>query len=300
MQDNGTIIKAVSGQYVVQSGLDTVVCKARGRFRFEQITPLVGDRVVFSVGEDGSGVIEEILPRKNAFVRPPVANLDQLVIIASNVIPVTSPFLIDRMTVIAALNDADCVIVLNKCDLDRADALYDIYTTAGFRTIRTSARTGEGIEALRAALAPPSESGEMRISVFTGNSGVGKSSILNSLSPEFQIATGEVSQKLGRGRHTTRHVELFHLADGVFIADTPGFSSFDTGAMDLCDKTELQYLFREFKPYLGQCRFRDCAHIKEVGCAVLEALKEGAIHPARHDSYTRLYEQTAQIKPWER
>ncbi|NLM83746.1 MAG: ribosome small subunit-dependent GTPase A [Clostridiales bacterium] len=300
MQDNGTIIKAVSGQYIVQTGTNTVVCKARGRFRFEQVVPLVGDRVVISTAEDGTGVIQEILPRKNAFVRPPVANLDQLVIIASNVIPVTSPYLIDRMTAIAALNDADCVIVLNKCDLDRADALYEIYTTAGFRTIRTSAVTGEGIEELRAALAPPSESGEMRISVFTGNSGVGKSSILNCLSPEFHIATGEVSRKLGRGRHTTRHVELFRLSDGVFIADTPGFSSFDTGEMNLFDKTQLQHLFREFKPYLGRCRFTNCAHLKEIGCAVLEAVRNGEIHPVRHESYARLYEQTAQIKPWEK
>lgn len=297
MRKTGTIIKAVSGQYVVSSDTETVTCRARGRFRFQQVTPLVGDRVLYSIAEDGTGVLEEILPRKNAFVRPPVANLDQLVIIAANAIPVTSPYLIDRMTAIAELNGADCVIVLNKCDLDPADELFEIYTKAGFRTIRTSAKTGEGMEELRAALEPPA--GETRVSVFTGNSGVGKSSILNCLSPEFGIATGEVSQKLGRGRHTTRHVELFRISEGVYIADTPGFSSFDTGVMELRDKTKLQHLFREFAPYLGQCRFSDCAHIKEIGCAVLEARERGEIHPTRHENYVRLYQEAAQFKPWE-
>jgi ribosome biogenesis GTPase len=289
----GIILKAISGFYYVEAGDETIECKARGRFRRDNITPLVGDIAEITVTGGGQGVLEDILPRKNAFVRPPIANVDQLVLIASGVIPVTDPYLIDRMTVIAAHNGCDCVICINKADLDTADALYDTYTRAGFTTIRTSAKTGEGIKALREAI-------RGKVSAFTGNSGVGKSSILNLLEPGFNIAVGEVSQKLGRGRHTTRHVALYRLSDGALVADTPGFSAFDTELMGLVSKEALPGLFRDFEPYLDGCRFRDCAHVKESGCAVLEALGRGELAPSRHQSYVRLYEQLSQVKDWER
>lgn len=290
---NGIILKAISGFYYVEVGSETVECKARGRFRHDNITPLVGDFAEITMTGNGEGVLENVLPRKNSFVRPPIANLDQLVIIASAVIPVTDPFLIDRMTAVAAQNDCDCIICINKYDLDRGDKLFDIYCASGFTTLRTSAETGEGIPELLGVI-------KGSVSAFTGNSGVGKSSILNVLEPDFNITTGDVSQKLGRGRHTTRHVELYKLKNGAIVADTPGFSSFDAGETALAGKTQLPFLFREFEPFLGRCRFADCAHVKETGCAVLGALCEGRIQQSRHASYVRLYEQAKQQNAWER
>lgn len=290
----GTILKALSGFYYVDdgSGGPPVACRGRGRLRHEKVSPLVGDKVRFTALGDGSGMVDEILPRRNKFQRPAVANIDQLVIIASGAVPVTDPYLIDRMVSIAAWKGCECVICINKCDLDGADDLYTIYHDAGFPTFRVSAETGEGMDALYAAIAG-------KVSAFTGNSGVGKSSILNRLEPGFLLPVGEVSGKLGRGRHTTRHVELFRLGNGAIVADTPGFSSFDTEALEGCGKEELASTFREFAPYLDGCRFVGCAHVKEKGCAVLAALAEGRIQPSRHESYVRLYEQCAQRNPWE-
>ncbi len=288
----GIIFKALSGFYYVFDGQRQVACRARGKFRKEGVSPLVGDRVEMSLLPDGAGAIDAILPRKNCFIRPPVANIDQMVIIASAVIPVTDPFLIDRVTAIAGHYGCECIICVNKSDLVSGEKLFDTYRRAGYRTILTSAVTGEGLKELEECL-------KDKVSAFTGNSGVGKSSILNALEPELNIAVGEVSRKLGRGRHTTRHVELFRLRCGAVIADTPGFSSFDTERMDLILKDELQYVFPEFEPYICRCRFADCAHVKEKGCAVLQAVENGDIPKSRHESYVRLYEQAKQIKEWE-
>ena len=289
----GIIMKALSGFYYVDDGTTVTTCRGRGKLRHEKLSPLVGDRVAFTPLSDGQGALDRILPRKNEFYRPAVANIDQLVIIASEAIPVTDPFLIDRVAAIAEGRDCDCIICINKCDLASGNELAAIYQAAGFRTIQVSAETGEGIETLREAIAG-------KLSAFTGNSGVGKSSILNALEPGVVIATGEVSEKLGRGRHTTRHVELFRLSFGAVVADTPGFSSFDVERMELMRKEELQHCFREFSPFLGECQFQDCAHIKEKGCAVLEAVKAGKIPKSRHQSYVRLYEQAKAIPDWER
>lgn len=289
----GIILKALSGFYYVQCGEgEPVTCRARGKFRYKKITPLVGDRVAITMQEDGSGSLDEILPRRNFFQRPAVANIDQMVIIASGAIPVTDPFLVDRIVALAESKECEPIICINKWDLVQAEELYQIYTAAGFHTIKVSAETGLGIEELRSLLAG-------KVSAFTGNSGVGKSSILNALQPDFGLATGEISEKLGRGRHTTRHVELFPVSGGL-IADTPGFSAFDTDKGEIRDKELLQHTFREFRPYLDECRFIGCAHVKEKGCAVLEALKEGKIQPSRHRSYVRLYELAKENKPWEK
>jgi len=292
LEREGIIFKAVSGAYDVDTESGLVRCKARGRFRKEGVTPLVGDRVRVSVTEDGSGRLEEILPRKNAFIRPPVANIDKLVIFASAVIPVTDPFLVDRIAAIAELKNCTPVICINKSDLDAGDALYAIYSRCGFPTIRTSAVTGEGLEKLQVEIAGS-------VCAFTGNSGVGKSSILNALDPGRVLQVGEVSEKLGRGRHTTRHVQLFRLPCGAVAADTPGFSAFDTDRMELTSLEMLSSAFREFAPYTGKCRFQDCRHVHEPGCAVLQALADGKIAPTRHASYVRLYEQVRLIKAWE-
>lgn len=293
MTNTGIIMKALSGFYYVDVGeKERIACRARGKFRHRQITPLVGDRVEITRLENGSGMVDEILPRKNEFIRPAVANVDQLVMIVSQATPVTDPFLIDRMTSLAEGKNCDSIICINKCDLERADELFDIYTACGFPTIRVSAETGEGIDELASLIAG-------KVSAFTGNSGVGKSSILNALEPDFSLMVGAVSEKLGRGRHTTRHVELFRLKNGAVVADTPGFSSFDTDQTEVRKKDVLAQTFREFKPYLEQCRFVGCAHIKEKGCAVRDAVKQGRIPPSRHASYVRLYEQAKSHKEWE-
>ena len=289
----GIIRKALSGFYYVDDGQSVTTCRARGKHRHAKITPLVGDRVRFTPLEDGSGALDEILPRKNEFYRPAVANIDLLVVVASQAVPVTDPFLIDRVAAIAAARGCETLVCVNKCDLEPGEDLAGIYERAGFQTLRVSAQTGEGIEALRQAIAG-------KVCAFTGNSGVGKSSLLNALEADFDLATGEVSDKLGRGRHTTRHVELFRLSRGTLAADTPGFSSFDVDKLELARKEELQYAFREFAPCLGKCQFQDCAHVKEKGCAVLAAVRSGEIPATRHQSYVRLYEQAKAIPDWQR
>lgn len=289
---SGIIIKALSGFYYVKTENGILECKARGRFRLDGTSPLVGDRVQCSLDANGKGRIDRVEDRKNWFVRPAVANIDTLVFMAANTNPVTDPFLIDRVSVIAAEAGCELVICINKVDIDRGEQLYRIYSQAGFPVVRTSAATGEGVSELLNVL-------RGKVCAFTGNSGVGKSSILNVLLPGIHIETGEVSEKLGRGRHTTRHVELYELGEDTYIADTPGFASFDIEMMQTIDKEQLQYDFIEFAPYLGSCRFNDCAHLKEPGCAVTAALAEGKIGESRYSAYVKLYELTAQHKPWE-
>lgn len=288
----GRIRKALSGFYYVDCAQGPVTCRARGRFRKEGVSPLVGDRVELTLTGEADGVIDAIEPRRNAFARPAVANIDQLVIVASDAIPRTDPYLIDRMTAIAALKNCDVLVCVNKSDLARADELCAIYEKAGLPHVLTSAETGEGVEQLREMLAG-------KLSAFTGNSGVGKSSLLNALDPQFAIKTGEVSQALGRGKHTTRHVELYALENGAELIDTPGFSSFDTEELGLELKAKLPETFLDFAPYLDSCRFVGCSHTKEKGCAVLAAVKSGAISRSRHESYLRLYQELKELKEWQ-
>ena len=287
----GRILRSLSGFYDVLTGEGIVTCRARGILRKEGNSPLTGDLVEITV-EKGKGMVEKILPRKNHFIRPAVANVDALVVFAANVNPVTEPFLIDRVAAIAGDQEVPVYLCVNKCDLDPAADLVRIYEHAGFPVICTSAETGEGVEALRALL-------EGKLTAFTGNSGVGKSSILNRLAPGLQLETGEVSERLGRGRHTTRHVELSRLGENTSVADTPGFSSFDTDQMELILKENLQYAFPDFGAFLGKCRFDDCSHRKEPDCAVRAAVEAGDIEASRYESYLRLYEKSSQIKAWE-
>ena len=287
--EQGRIVKALSGFYDVDLGGGRIVtCKARGRLRKEGTTPLVGDQALVE-----NAMVQEILPRRNWFVRPAVANLDLLVLLASEVIPVTEPFLVDRITAIAGSQGAEAVIVVNKTDLSGEGELARIYRRAGYQVVCTSAVTGQGIEELRALIAG-------KVVALSGNSGVGKSSILNRLAPSLCLPPGEVSDKLGRGRHTTRHIQLFSLPDGTYVADTPGFSSFDTEQMEVILKENLQYAFPDFAPFLGKCQFHDCAHLREPGCAVTGALARGEIEPSRYESYRRLYEIARDRRAWEK
>ena len=286
----GRIKKALSGFYYVDTGEGIVTCRARGRFRKEGVSPLVGDMVEITVSGT-EGMVNAIELRRNVFARPAVANIDQLVIVASNAIPRTDPYLIDRMTAIAALKNCEVLLCINKSDLDRADELCAVYAQAGLPFVLVSAETGEGVEELRERIAG-------KLSAFTGNSGVGKSSLLNALDPHFSAQVGEVSQALGRGRHTTRHVELYKLSGGAELIDTPGFSSFDTAELGLELKEKLPETFADFAHYLGGCRFVGCSHTKEKGCAVLAAVKAGEISPSRHASYLRLYNELKDLREW--
>ena len=287
----GIIIRSISGFYTVSDGITQLTCKPKGRFRYESLSPLVGDHVIFSTAENGTGVIDEILPRKNSFIRPAVANVDLMIFVACAVNPVTDPFLIDRVSVIAENAGCRFALCFNKSDLDRAEELYEIYRKSDFPIIQTSAENGEGMPEIRELI-------HGKTSVLTGNSGVGKSSLLNRLMPELKIETDVVSTRLGRGKHTTRHVELYPLDNSTFVADTPGFASFDIGMVDQIEKEHLAMLFPEFNPYLDRCRFNDCRHLNEPGCAVLEQVYSGTIAASRHESYARLYELISSAKQY--
>lgn len=287
----GTIIKALSGFYTVRCQEQTLECRARGRFRKDGMSPLVGDRVEVSANADGSGNVDHVLPRRNYFGRPAIANVDALVIIVSAAIPITDPFLIDRVCTRCEKNGAKALIVINKTDLADGKELHSIYRSI-YPTVCVSAKTGEGIGELKEIISG-------KTSCFTGNSGVGKSSILNALNAGLSIETGEVSQKLGRGRHTTRHVELFDLGQDTFIADTPGFAAFENDIEQPIRKQEYAVLFPEFQEHIEQCRFDDCSHRSEPGCALRDAVERGLVSGSRYSSYKRLYEEAALIKEWE-
>lgn len=287
---DGIIVKANSGFYYVKCDSGVIECRARGIFRKQKITPLVGDRVRISQTGD-SGTVEEILPRKNSMVRPPVANIDILFIIVSTAEPEPNMLVIDKMIAAAEQKDIEPAVIVTKNDLKDGSDIVAAYNKAGIKSFFASGITGEGIEELKSLI-------RGHIGAFTGNSGVGKSTLLNRIDPSLSLDTGEISKKLGRGRHTTRLVELFETCGG-YIADTPGFSSLDTIRFEPILKEDLQYVFREFEPYINKCRFTGCSHTKETGCAVLEALKNGEIAPSRHRSYCEMYEEAKDIKAWQ-
>lgn len=289
---NGTILKGIGGFYYVEAADGKIYeCKAKGIFRKEKITPLAGDKVAITAGDNDRNSIDEIFPRRNYFNRPPIANVDTLVIVSSVCDPKPNLLIIDRLTAVAVKKDVEPIIVFTKDDLQSADEYVALYRKSGFASFAVSNETGEGVDAVKSAI-------DGKISVFTGNSGVGKSSLINRIAPEFELQTGEISKKLGRGRHTTRHVELFKVGSGC-IADTPGFSSLDFETNDLIKKDELADCFPDFEEYLGQCKFSSCAHVSDKGCKIVEAVNNGEICRTRHESYVTMYNEVKDIKDWQ-
>lgn len=288
----GIIIKSIGGLYTVDASEGIFECKARGIFRKKKISPVCGDNVCFEKEKDGSCVITEIKQRRSLLIRPPLANLDILVFVSSTCEPKPNLLLLDKFIAIAEFKKIKPIVVFTKIDKESNENLYEIYRNAGIMVFEIDNRSGMGVENLKSALTG-------KLSAFTGNTGVGKSSLLNNMFPELALKTGEISQKLGRGKHTTRHVELFKLAEGGYIADTPGFSSFDTNKYDIIFKEQLADCFCEFKKYADQCKFQNCSHTKEKGCAIIKAVEDGIIPKSRHDSYVEMYEQAKQLKEWE-
>lgn len=288
----GIILRGIGGFYYVETADAVYTCRARGSFRRQGITPVAGDRVEIEVQPSGEGLLTQVLERRNSLLRPPVANLDLLVLVASVCQPTTNTLVLDKMIAIAEKKDITPIVVINKADLADPTELEETYRKAGLECYTVSAHQPETLESLRRRLTG-------HISVFSGNSGVGKSSILNAIDPSLVLETGEISQKLGRGRHTTRTATLYHLAGG-YIVDTPGFSSLDLEQVEPINKDELPDCFREFAPFVDKCRFIGCAHYKEPNCGVRQAVEEGLIARSRYESYVTMYEAVKDKKEWEK
>lgn len=286
----GVIVKGIGGFYYVKCDDGGVVeCKARGKFRKEEISPIVGDKVLIDV-KNGKGSIEKICDRKNFLIRPAVSNIDTLVVVASSTQPEPSVELIDNFLILGQINNIETVVLFTKTDLGDVDKLYDIYEKAGYKVLKTCSKSGEGKENV-------AELFKGKITALAGNSGVGKSSLLNMVYESLNLKTGEISEKLNRGRHTTRHVELLDMGDSTFVLDTPGFSSFEIPEMEA---SQLENCYREFEDFIGKCRFNGCSHINEPDCAVKCALERGEISIERYENYCALYEKLKSVKKWKK
>ena len=291
IQTDGIIIKGIGGFYYVETSEGLFECKARGVFRKSGIKPLAGDRVMISINDKAENTIEKIYDRKNFLDRPPVANVDKLFIVSSVCEPKPVLLIIDRLTALAVINNIEPIVVFTKTDLNDASEYVEIYKKAGIKSFAVSCVNGDGVDLIKNEL-------KGCISAFCGNTGVGKSSLLNAIDDSLSLKTGEISDKLGRGRHTTRHSEMIKIEDG-YVADTPGFSSFDIEENEIILKDDLPYAFKEFTDYIGECKFTSCLHVKDKGCRILKAVEDGDIPVSRHESYCAMMEEAKSIKEWE-
>lgn len=291
IEKNGVIISSFGGNFKVAAEDEEYICKARGSFRNKDIVPICGDNVKFIIENNSDAVITEIFERRNEIIRPPLANLDQLVFVISTCEPAPNILLLDKFLSVSVFKNISPVIVFTKTDKHPADEYVKIYENI-FPTVCVDNVTGEGVGEVYKLLSG-------KLSAFTGNSGAGKSTLLNNICPDLSLETNEISRKLGRGKHTTRRVEIFRLENGGYVADTPGFSTFNTQMYDRILKDELAYCFPEFEEHIGSCRFQDCSHTKEQGCKVIEAVNNGSISRSRHASYCEMYREASLIKPWE-
>ncbi len=286
---NGIITKGIGGFYYVEVADMVYECKARGVFRKNRITPLVGDYVTISINVGAENTIDTISERKNSLIRPPVANIDNLIIVISTVEPKPNFLVVDKLIAVAEHKGIEPIIVISKTDLKSSYEIEEVYKNTGIKVI--SVKSNEDIETIKLLM-------KDNINAFTGNSGVGKTTLLNKLDHSLNLSTGAISDKLGRGRHTTRQAQLFKVCGG-YVIDTPGFSSFDLERIEIIKKDELPYCFREFRQFLGDCKFTSCAHINDKGCKICEAVENGIISKTRHENYISMYNIAKEIKEWE-
>ena len=288
---NNIVLKSIGGFYYIKTADGTVIeCKAKGKFRKLALSPLAGD-IVETEYEQGTNVITKIHPRKNQFIRPPFANLDLLIMVVATVEPNPNYFVIDKMCAIAQHKNVDVAVAITKADLAQCEEIKEIYTKAGYKVFITGEGQIEQLDALKAEM-------QGKICAFAGNSGVGKSTLLNRLFPHLELETNAISQKLGRGKHTTRQVEIFDMGD-CMVADTPGFSSIELDRDNFISKYDLPHAFVEFESYLDGCKFADCSHTSEIGCSIKQAVEDGEISQSRYDSYVAMYDKQKNIKDWE-
>ncbi len=279
-------------------------CNARGGLRFSGISPYPGDNVLITERSDGRSAIDSILDRKNFFSRPPCANIDKLFITIACADPAPSYITSDKLTVAAEYFKTVPIIIITKSDIapEKAEELRSVYSSCGYKVFVTSSQSGDGVCAVKEFITSETDG---CTSVFAGESGVGKSSLLNAIFPELMLKTGAVSRKISRGKHTTRAVTLYPLEGepafrGAFIADTPGFGIFDLTSVDDIMKEDVAGLFPEFEPYIGSCRYRKCTHLCEEGCAIIDALNEKKIASVRHESYVKIYEEIKLLHPFKK
>ena len=287
-QKKGRIIRGIGGFYYVETELGLITCRARGKLRMMGETPYVGDYVTVSINQDMTGYVLEIADRKNVMIRPPIANIDMIVIVASKAPPITDTYFIDRIAALAEYKGIEVCVVINKCDEDVGEELFEIYKNTNIKVFRLSAKNGDGVAEFKEHLVG-------KLSAFTGNSGVGKSTLINAIMPDAMLATGEINSKIGRGRHTTRLVEILKVSDDTWIADTPGFSAFDIAAIDEIKPEDLESMFPDFSEYISDCKFIGCSHIKDSDCAIIEAVENGNIQKSRYESYKKMYFELEKI-----
>ena len=291
MKIDGVILKGIGGFYYVKTAEGVFECKAKGKFRKEKISPLAGDKVSITVRNDEENTIDEIAQRKNFLIRPPVANIDKLFIVVSAAKPKPNTVIIDKMTILAEKNNITPVIIITKTDLADHDELKAVYESTGYKVYSFSIEDLSEIDAIKDEL-------KGCLCAFTGNSGVGKSTLINALNGELSLETGEISDKLGRGRHTTRQAEVFPVGEGLVI-DTAGFSSIDFTTDNRIYAEELQYYFKEFSDYIGECRFNGCRHLGDKGCKICQLVEDGEISQSRHESYKTIFNEVKDNKKWD-